>query len=56
MTNVHLIVWLLTIGVAVFLALYVTYLFVHRLRHREPPFKTFLAWLRDLFDIASGLG
>jgi hypothetical protein len=56
MRIVAAIVWLLTIGVAAFLLLYVTYLFVHRLRRREPPFKSFLIWLRDLFDVASGLG
>jgi hypothetical protein len=34
----------------------VTYLFVHRLKRQQPPFKSFLVWLRDLFDVASGLG
>jgi hypothetical protein len=47
---------LLAIGVAGFLSLYSTYLFVHRLRRKEPPFKTFFRWVRDLFDVASGLG
>ena len=56
MRTVTLLAWLLTIGVVAFLALYVTYLFVHRLKRKEPPFKSFLAWLRDLFDVASGLG
>jgi len=56
MRIVTLIAWLLAIGVAGFLSLYATYLFVYRLRRKEPPFKTFLIWLRDLFDVASGLG
>jgi hypothetical protein len=38
------------------LALYATWLFVSRLRARESVPKTFLRWLRDLFDLASGLG
>jgi hypothetical protein len=39
-----------------FLALYVTWLFVSRLRAKESMPKSFLRWLRDLFDLAAGLG
>ena len=38
------------------LALYVTWLFVSRLRAKESIPKSFFRWLRDLFDLASGLG
>jgi hypothetical protein len=46
---------LLAIAVA-FLALYATWLFVSRLRAKESIPKSFFRWLRDLFDLASGLG
>ncbi|KGQ20589.1 hypothetical protein LF41_1126 [Lysobacter dokdonensis DS-58] len=37
------------------LAAYVTWLFAVRLRNRESAPKSFLRWLRDLFDLAQGL-
>jgi hypothetical protein len=45
------------IAFAIFLLLvaYVTWLFCVRLRAKESPPKTFLRWLRDLFDLAQGL-
>ena len=36
--------------------LYVTWLFLHRLRSHESKAKSFMKWLRDLFDAALGLG
>ena len=39
-----------------FLALYATWLFVSRLRTKESIPRSFFRWLRDLFDLASGLG
>jgi len=51
-----LLLCLLALCVAASLALYVTYLFARRLWRKEPPAKSFLTWLRDLFDVASGLG
>ena len=47
---------LLLVGLATFLALYVTFRFVRRLRQGERSLRSFGAWLRDLFDVASGLG
>ena len=38
-----------------FLAAYVTWIFVVRLRSKESPPKSFLRWLRELFDLAQGL-
>ncbi|BCT93642.1 hypothetical protein LYSHEL_26670 [Lysobacter helvus] len=48
------------VGIAIlitFLVLvaYVTWLFAVRLRNKEPAAKSFLRWLRDLFDLALGL-
>ena len=47
---------LLLVGGASFVALYVTSHFVHRFRHEDTRLLSFGAWLRDLFDVASGLG
>jgi hypothetical protein len=38
-----------------FLVLYVTWLFATRIRANQPIAKSFLRWLRDLFDLVSGL-
>jgi hypothetical protein len=56
MRIVTLAFWLLVAALVVWLALYVTYLLVVRLRQGASPVKSFFAWLRDLFDIATGLG
>jgi hypothetical protein len=56
MTTVNLLVSLLGLVLFVVLALYVTYLFASRVKHRQSPGKSFLVWLRDLFDLATGLG
>jgi len=47
---------LLLVGLATFLTLYVTFLFVRRRRQGDRSARSFDAWLRDLFDVASGLG
>lgn len=39
----------------VFFAIYVTWLFATRIRSRESAPKSFLRWLRDLYDLALGL-
>lgn len=38
------------------MALYVTWIFISRIRRGESKPKSFLRWLRDLFDVASGVG
>jgi len=50
------LIGLAVVAFVVFLALWATWLFVEKLRNRKPAAKSFLQWLRDLFDIASGLG
>ena len=40
----------------VVLVLYVTWLFVERLRSKDSPTKSFLRWLRDLMDLLWGVG
>ncbi len=52
----NLLAGFLIVSLFVFLVCYVTYLFVHRIRRGEAPAKSFLIWLRDLFDTATGLG
>lgn len=47
---------LLLVGCTAFFALYVTFRFVRRLRDGDRGLRSFGAWLRDLFDAASGLG
>jgi len=52
----NLLAGLLIVSLFVFLVFYVTYLFVHRIRRGQSPSKSFVIWLRDLFDTATGLG
>lgn len=52
----QLIIWVLSGAAVIGLAVYATYLFGHRLRRRDGTFKSFGIWLRDLLDIASGVG
>jgi hypothetical protein len=40
---------------AAILAVYVTWLFASRIRSGESAPKSFLRWLRDLYDLALGL-
>lgn len=56
MTLLDVIICLMTICVALVLALYVTYLFAHRLWRGEKPVKSFARWLRELFDRAGARG
>lgn len=46
---------LLVVG-AIWLTLYVTYRCLHRLHAGDRYWKSFFAWLRDLADLAFGLG
>jgi hypothetical protein len=46
---------LMAMAIFLFLLVYVTWLFKVRLRSRQSPAKSFLRWLRDLFDLAQGL-
>jgi hypothetical protein len=39
-----------------FVVLYVTWLFVERLRKRDRPLKSFFRWVLDLLDALQGLG
>ncbi len=47
---------LLYMLMALFAALYATWLFVSRLRRGKSKPRSFLRWLRDLWDAVSGLG
>ena len=51
-----LLAGLLMASLFVFVVFYVTYLFVYRIRQGQAPAKSFVIWLRDLFDTATGLG
>ncbi len=55
----HIFTFLLgtiVLATVVILMLWVTWLFVERLRKRKPVARSFLRWLLDLFDIVSGIG
>ncbi len=39
-----------------FMALYVTWIFISRVRRGKSKPKSFLRWLRDLFDLVSAVG
>lgn len=47
---------LLYMLMALFAALYATWLFVSRIRAGKPKAKSFGRWLRDLWDAVSGVG
>lgn len=47
---------LLYVLMALFAALYATWLFVSRIRRGKSKPRSFLRWLRDLWDAVSGLG
>lgn len=47
---------LLLVGCAAYVALYATFLFVRRVRQGDKGLRSFGVWLRDLFDVTSGLG
>lgn len=48
---IHLVVVMAFFAVHVVLAAYVTWLFAVRLRNKASVPKSFLRWLRDLFDL-----
>jgi hypothetical protein len=50
-----ILIGLIVFATFLLLVTYVTWLFRVRLRAKESPPKTFLRWLRDLFDLAHGL-
>lgn len=56
MTILNAVLGLLFLLLLLFVVLYVTWIFMSRLRRGESKPKSFLRWLRDLFDVASGLG
>jgi len=56
MTIVSVLIGLGIIGLFIFVTLYVTYLMAYRIRRGQSSAKSFLIWLRDLFDAAIGLG
>ncbi|MFD0724793.1 hypothetical protein [Lysobacter brunescens] len=47
---------LLYVLMALFAALYATWLFVSRIRRGKSKPRSFLRWLRDLWDAVSGIG
>jgi hypothetical protein len=47
---------LLYVLMALFAALYVTWIFISRIGRGKSKPKSFLRWLRDLWDVASGVG
>jgi len=54
-TALSILIGAITLGTFLFLIAYVTWIFAVRLRSKESPPKSFLRWLRDLFDLAQGL-
>jgi hypothetical protein len=54
-TALSVLVALVYLVLFLFLAAYATWLFLVRLRAKESPPKSFLRWLRDLFELALGL-
>jgi hypothetical protein len=56
MTIVSVLIGLGIVSLFVFVVLYATYLLAQRIRQGQSPAKSFLIWLRDLFDAATGLG
>lgn len=49
--------WIIaSLFIATLIALYATWLLVHRLRRGEPKAKSFRQWLRDLCEAVLGLG
>ncbi|MBX3711747.1 MAG: hypothetical protein KF800_07285 [Lysobacter sp.] len=53
---INLLLGIVFLLALLFMALYVTWIFISRLRRGESKPKSFLRWLRDLFDLVSGLG
>lgn len=55
-TFLSVLLTLLYVLMALFVALYVTWIFISRLRRGKSKPKSFLRWLRDLWDVLSGVG
>jgi hypothetical protein len=55
MTPMSILLGVLFLALLLFLVAYVTWLLAVRLRAGESPYKSFFRWLRDLWDLASGL-
>ena len=53
--SLSILVGVIVLATFLFLVAYVTWVFAVRLRSKESPPKSFLRWLRDLFDLAQGL-
>ena len=51
----QVLIGVIALAIFLFLVAYVTWVFAVRLRSKESPPKSFLRWLRDLFDLAQGL-
>lgn len=56
MMFINILLGLAFLLLLLFMALYVTWIFISRIRRGESKPKSFLRWLRDLFDVASGVG
>ena len=56
MMFLNTVLGLLFLLMLLFAVLYATWLFVSRIKRGESKPKSFLRWLRDLFDVVSGLG
>lgn len=52
----NIVLGLLFLLMVLFAVLYATWLFLSRIRCGKSVPKSFLRWVRDLFDAASGLG
>ena len=52
----QIVLGLLVLLVACALALWVTWLFIQRLRRGESPLRAFGAWLKHMLDVVWGLG
>jgi hypothetical protein len=53
---INILLGLVFLLLLLFVALYVTWIFISRIRRGKSKPKSFLRWLRDLFDAVSGLG
>ena len=54
-TAISIGVGIIVLAMTLFLAAYVTWILATRIRSRESVPKSFLRWLRDLYDLALGL-
>jgi len=54
-TALSIVAGVIILVATLFFAAYVTWLFATRIRNGESAPKSFLRWLRDLYDLALGL-